>query len=217
MIRAPRRALAALATATATATAVTLLAGCAAAPVPATVWLRLGVELPAGAPAPAMAEAPREAWQLMLPVGMPAHLERDNLFVPVDAGGALVRPLAGARWIEPLRDAVPRVLRQDLAREMRTAGLGALWIAPLPAGLVPARQLRVEIVTLEIGAGGHALDTRARWSVADASGARPPALHEAAFMTPAAAGGDPAAWAAAHRQAVAALAARIAATLAAPR
>jgi hypothetical protein len=217
--------------------AACVLAGCSAVPVPQTIWLRLSAD-PPGLPAStstntasaastttsastANAAASREIWQLMLPVPLPAHLDRDSLFMPQGAGGAVLRPLAHARWIEPLRDALPRVLREDLVRERRQRDAGAaLWTTPLPAGIVPTRQLRVEITTFEIAADGRTLALRARWSIADASGAQPAALHEAAFGTPVA-GSDgaatvdaPDAWALAHRAAIATLAARIAATMA---
>lgn len=214
--------------------ATLLLAGCAAAPVPATVWLRLSAEeatLPAAAPGAAAAPAGaagaaavpgaaglagaavdpvREVWQLVQPVAMPGHLERDALFVPQGAAGAWVRPLAGARWVEPLRDAIPRVLREDLMRRM---GGQVLWWAPLPPGLVPTRQLRVELAAFEISADGRTLATHARWSIADARGARAPEVHEARLQTPAAAPAEAESWAVAHRQALSTLAARIAATM----
>lgn len=200
--------------------ALLLLVGCSSAPVPPTVWLRLASDpAPASAAAAAPSGAPatvpssvREVWQLVLPLPMPAHLDRDGLYLPQGAGGALVRPLAGARWIEPLRDAVPRVLREELAR--RTGG--PLWTAPLPPGLVPTRQLRVEITTFEIAADGQSLLTQARWSLADARGGRPPALHEARFSTTPASPAAAESWALAHRQAVSTLADRIAGTLAGP-
>jgi hypothetical protein len=200
------------------------LAACAGAPVPATVWLRLPSTLPgaevasAAAAAPAGADAGRpEVWQLMLPVSMPAHLDSDRVFVPRTAAGAWVQPLAGARWIEPLRDAVPRLLREDLAARLQRAGGGTIWTAPLPPGLAPARQLRVEITAMEVATDGRALVTRARWSVADpAGGVRGPVQHEAGFATAPVGGADPEAWAVAHRQAVRGVAERIAATMAPP-
>lgn len=226
--------------------AVLVLAGCAAAPVPPTVWLRLPA-LPAddaGRPAPPAATATpavaatREAWQLALPLPMPAHLDRDAVFVPVGGAGAaaapagavlqplagaVVQPLAGARWVEPLRDALPRLLREDLARHL--AGQ-PLWTAPLPPGLAPTRLLRVEITAFEVGAEGQALLAAARWWLADTRGTRAPVAHEARFTVPVAAGsggGGTAAstlaageaWALAHRKAVAELAARIAGTMSA--
>ncbi len=198
-----------------------LLAGCAAAPVPPTTWLRLPSDVappqaPATAPARPVGAATavaRETWQLMLPLPMPGHLDRDSLFVPQGAAGAWVRPLAEARWLEPLRDAVPRLLREDLVRQLDGQ---PLWLSPLPPGLVPTRQLRIEITSFEITADGKALGTHARWSIADALGSRSPMLHAATFGTPVAAATHPEAWAVAHRQAIAALAARIAATMMLP-
>jgi len=209
------------------ALALVQLAGCAASAVPPTVWLRLATDLPpaasSAAAAPSSPAAPGgpvapgatagEVWQLMQPLPLPAHLDRDSLFVPQGASGALVRPLAGARWVEPLRDAVPRLLREDLLRRM---GGQPLWAAPLPPGLAPTRQLRVEITTFEIGADGRTLATQARWSIADARGTRPPIAYEARFGTPALQPEAAESWALAHRQAVAALAARIAATMTGP-
>ena len=208
-----------------------LLAACTGAPVPATIWLRLPAQppgqpaaqattsaampaaaAPTSATAPAVAAAP-EVWQLMQPLPMPANLDRETLFVPQGAANSLVRPLAGARWVEPLRDAVPRLLREDLVQRL---GGQPLWVAPLPPGVVPTRQLRVEIVAFEIDADGKTLLTRARWSLADARGGRAPSVHEATLGTPAGSATDAEAWAVAHRLAIAALAARIAATLVSP-
>jgi uncharacterized lipoprotein YmbA len=207
---------------TSCAAAFAVLAACSGAPVPPTSWLRLpdGVAAtaaisaaPAGAAAAATTAASRDVWQLVLPVQLPAHLDRDSVFVPQGAAGAWVRPLAGARWIEPLRDAVPRLLREDLGRAL---GGRPPWTAPLPPGLVPTRQLRVEIAAFEVGNDGKALLTHARWSLADARGAQPPAVHETRFDTVPASPSEPEAWALAHRQAIVALAARIATTMAAP-
>ena len=202
--------------------AALLVAGCGA-PVPATTWLRLNAEPPAPAalvPGSAAAAASStaaavETWQLVGPVRVPAYLDRDTLFVPQGAGGAALRPLGSARWVEPLRDALPRVLHEDLVRALRLRRPAlSLWTSPLPPGVQPARQLRVELTAFEIDAGGRAVLLRARWSLAAADGAAPPAVHEAAFETPVTAVEDAGAWATAHRQAIAALAGRVAATMA---
>lgn len=191
-----------------------LVAACAGAPVPATTWLRLSAEPPAGsavAAAPGAAAAADDAvWQLVLPVALPGHLDRDTLFVPQGLTGARVAPLAAARWVEPLRDAVPRLLREDL---MRALGGRMVWWTPLPPGVLPTRQLRVEVVAFEIAADGRALLTQARWSLADVHGAVAPGVHEARLVTPVADAGNAEAWALAHRRAIAELAARIAPTM----
>jgi hypothetical protein len=163
----------------------------------------------------------RDNWLLAGPLSMPAHLDRDTVFVPQGAAGALVQPLAGARWVEPLRDALPRLLREDL---VRLRGGQPLWTTPLPPGLVPTRLLRVEITALEIGADGKALTLAARWSIAEAGGTRPPVAHEAQWQVAGGEAGSPGAaaqvsaeaWALAHRRAIAMLAARVAETMAAP-
>ncbi|GCL63303.1 PqiC family protein [Pseudaquabacterium pictum] len=183
---------------------VALLAAGCAGPLPPVQWLRLPAE-PAGAAAAVARPAAGPAWQLMAPVPLPGHLDRDALLVP--QGQAGLQPLGGARWAEPLRDAVPRLLRQDLGRL-----LGAPpWTAPLPPGVRPARQLRLEISVLDVGADGRSVRLQARWSLADPSGTTAPQLGEAAFITNAS-GADADALAVAHRQALWQLAQRIAAT-----
>lgn len=180
------------------------LAGCAS-PLPALQWVRLPAE-PAQRAAPLVA-APAHAgtvWQLVAPVALPGHLDREALLLP--QGRAGLQALGAARWAEPLREAVPRLLRLDLAR-----ALGAeVWAAPLPPGLRPTRQLRIELLAFDITADGLGVALQARWSVADATGATPPQLGNAAFVT-AASGSDADALAAAHRQALATLAERVAA------
>ncbi len=179
-----------------------LAAGCAS-PLPPLLWLRLPAQAP-GLTVPAPRPAGGPAWQLMAPVLLPGHLDRDALLVP--QGSAGLQPLGGARWAEPLRDAVPRLLRQDLAQ-----ALGApLWAAPLPPGVRPGRQLRLEILALDVGADGRSVLLQARWSLADSIGASAPQLGEASFTT-AADGPDADALAVAHRRALWQLAQRIAA------
>ncbi len=180
-----------------------LLVACVS-PLPPVQLLRL----PAEAPVATGAVTPRPdlavSWQLMPLVSLPGHLDRDALLVP--QGGAGVQPLRGARWAEPLRDAVPRLLRQDLERRLGQP----LWSAPLPPGVVITHQLRVDIAAFDVGADGRSVALQARWSVADARGAVPPRLHETAFATTAA-GTDAESLAVAHRVALWELAGRIAA------
>lgn len=208
LLAAPARLLAITAAFTAAIT-LALLGACASpAPVPLHLHSLGSVALPSGTPpgsaAPALsaaapATAPTTApdtWQL-LAVQLPAYLDRDALLVPATSGG--LQALAGERWAEPLRDAVPRLLRDDLAR---LRGAASVWAAPLPAGLLVQRQLRVELLALDVLPGRSAVRLRARWWLADVAPAAgmpaTPLLGEADLQTQVA-GTDAAALVAAHR------------------
>jgi len=181
--------------------AAALLGACAGGSVPPVTWVRLPAEAPGAAAA--QAPMPKAVWQLMAPLQLPGHLDRDALLVPQGAAG--LQGLGGARWAEPLRDAVPRLLRQDLERELGSP----VWIAPLPPGVSPTRQLRVEFGAFDVAADGRGVVLQARWSLADPKGSASPAVFDAAFSTPAT-GPGASELALAHRQALAQLARRIA-------
>lgn len=184
--------------------AMLCLGGCAGGNLPPPVrWVRLPVEVPGPARAPASAVP--GVWQLMAPVQLPGHLDRDALLVP--QGSAGLQGLGGARWAEPLRDAVPRLLRQDLERDFGTP----LWTAPLPPGVRPTRQLRIELSAFDVTPDQRGVALGARWSLADAQGASRPVVFDARFDAPAT-GGDADALVLAHRQALAQLSRRIAAS-----
>jgi len=188
--------------------AALLLGACAGSSLPPVHWVRLPAEAPAGPAAvpalgvPAMPAVPG-VWQLMAPVQLPGHLDRDALLVPQGAAG--LQGLGGARWAEPLRDAVPRLLRQDLEREFGAP----VWTAPLPPGVQPTRQLRVELAAFDVAADRRSVLLAARWSLVDAKGRARPMVFDASFTTPAA-GAAADELAIAHRQALAQLARRIA-------
>lgn len=184
------------------AVAVLLLAGCGSAPPPDRL---LRLPLAAAAATPSAAPSPAaEPWLLVLPVAVPSYLDTSALLVP-DPGAGLA-PLPGVRWAEPLRDAVPRLLRHDLAQLRGDAGP---WTAPLPPGLTAAR-LRVELLAFEAEADGAAVRLAARWSLARADGS---ALQAArAELRVPVAGAGPDALVLAHRQALRQLAERIAMT-----
>ena len=144
-----------------------------------------------------------------LAVQLPAYLDRDALLVPAPSGG--LQALAGERWAEPLRDAVPRLLRDDLAR---LRGAASVWAAPLPAGLLVQRQLRVELLALDVLPGRSAVRLRARWWLADvapAAGMPAAPLLGDADLQARVAGTDAAALVAAHRALLWQLAGRISA------
>lgn len=188
-------------------TVALLLGGCASGGLPPVRWVRLPADAPGAAPATG-APVPG-VWQLIAPVQLPGHLDRDALLVPQGVAG--LQGLGGARWAEPLRDAVPRLLRQDLEREFGTP----LWTAPLPPGVRPTRQLRIELTALDVTADQRGVALAARWSLADAQGGSRPAVFDARFDTPAG-GSDADALVLAHRQALAQLARRIADSARAP-
>lgn len=174
------------------------LAGCASSKPPPTL-LHLPLVL-AGVPAATpTSPAPGPVYQLVLPVRMPEYLDRGEVLLP--HGAALV-PLPGYRWAEPLRDAVPRLLRADLSALL---GPGRLWSAPLPPGVQPQRQWRVEIDAYGADAPVRAVRLHARWSLADAGGQVPARSGIVELAVPVA-GEGAAAIAEAHRRALGELA-----------
>ena len=102
--------------------AAALLGACASnAPAPLLYQLR------AEPPVAVVPVSSTQVLQLLLPVALPEVLERDALVVAQGQAGVLALP--GHRWAEPLRDAVPRLLRQDLALLL---GEARVWAAPPP-------------------------------------------------------------------------------------
>ncbi len=194
------------------ALAVALLAACAnPSPPPMLYQLRSQPEgaavtgaMGAAAPdAPSAAAAPLQL-QLMLPVTLPEVLDRDVIVVA--RGQAGVQALAGHRWAEPLRDAVPRLLRHDLSALLSP---GAVWAAPLPAGLQVQRQLRVDVLTLQADASRSQVQMQVRWTVSDPVG-RLPARTGVENLASPVSGSDVDALVAAHRQVLWLLAQRLA-------
>lgn len=156
------------------------LAACASAPAPQLVRLPAATPLsgPEASAAPAAASA--LTWQLMLPVRLPDYLDRNALLAP--QGEAGLQALPGVAWAEPLRESVPRLLRQDLAALL---GESQVWTAPLPPGLAVQQQLRVELLELQADADRLSVLLRARWSLVDPSGQRPPRMESALLQVPA--------------------------------
>lgn len=180
----------------------TLLVACAASVAPVQLY-RLNGSAPV-APAP---RAPATgSWQLMQPVNVPEYLDRDAILVPQGHSGLLALP--GHRWAEPLRSSVPRVLRQDLSTLL---GEARVWAAPVPGGVLISRQLRVELLALDVEAGRSSVALRARWSLADPAGTAAPRSDTVVLSVPSA-GTDVDSLVAAHRLALWRLAERIVAT-----
>lgn len=183
-----------------------MLAACASSPSPPLRYYQLRLDPPAGEVVPARAAAGAEAdvWQLVSPIRLPDYLDRDALWLAV--GGNALQPLDGHRWAEPLRTAAPRVLAHDLGV---LRGNDRVWSGSVPAGVVAARQVRVEVLEFGPGPDGRAVRLRARWTITDPSGTAP-AKTEEAEVEAASAGRSPEPLVDAHRLALWRLAQRIA-------
>lgn len=175
------------------ACALVLLLSACASPRPPPQLYQLRAEPPVSpVPAPPTAVVPLQ----LLPVSLPELLARDALLVPQGRAGVVALP--GHRWAEPLHDAVPRLLRQDLAMLL---GADRVWSAPLPAGVQAPRQLRVDVVSFQVDEARREVTLRARWTLADTRGAVPARSRTDTVVAPVQ-GDDVDAIAAAHRMAV---------------
>jgi uncharacterized lipoprotein YmbA len=145
-------------------------------------------------------------WELGAGVPLPESLDREAIVVAQGDSG--LQALFGHRWAEPLRDSVPRLLRHDLGL---LRGEDRVWIAPAPAGLVVARQLRVEVLSLLASADRSTLQLQARWWLVDPSARAAPVTGQARLAVPIA-GAAVDDVVVAHRLALWRLAERIAAT-----
>lgn len=143
-----------------------LLALSACGSSPPVALYRLRADPPAAAASTATVPAPTR-WMLAS-VHLPDYLDRDAILWP--SGETGLKALPGQRWAEPLRDAVPRVLRGDLAR---LRGADRIWAVPMPTGLKADRVLKVEIQTYEVQPDGQTLVLAARWWLTDPEGQAP--------------------------------------------
>ena len=147
------------------------------------------------AAAPAVTARPL-VLQLMNPVRLPELLDHSELLLP--QGQAGLQALASHRWAEPLRDAVPRLLRHDLARVL---GEAQVWSSPLPAGVVATRQLRLEVLSLQANAQRSAVELSARYVLSHPLGSTPAQI-QTLHIQAASTGSTPDALVAAHRLAL---------------
>lgn len=168
-----------------------LLAACASPAPPAALY-----QLRGAPPVPVQPVPGTQVLQLLQPVALPEALQRDSLLLP--QGQAGLQALPGHRWAEPLADAIPRLLRQDLAALL---GEARVWTAPLPAGVAITRQCRVEILSLLPTPDRTAVVLQARWTLSDPTGRSAPVVQTARISAPSA-GPDVDALVAAHRLAL---------------
>lgn len=150
------------------------------------------------------------AWVLSPQMALPELLDRDEILV--GEGSAGLAPWPEARWAEPLRDAMPRLLAEDLWRLRQ----------PYPVTLGTAQNPDLESLRLVVqvdewlargDAAGLQLRLRARWHFAPLhapAGTALPAPGATDLTVPCARQAD--ALADAHRRSITMLAARIVAT-----
>lgn len=155
-----------------------LIAGCSGSVSPPARLYQLRAEPPGGAASVKPPANVTVVWQLGR-VQLPAYLDRDTLVTATGQSG--LQALSGHRWAEPLRDAVPRLLRQDLARLL---GPDKIWGQPLPPGVQITQQLQVEVQRLDASATGDAVVLQARWTLVDPLGKLPARVAEAEFQAP---------------------------------
>ncbi len=182
-------------------TAAALMA-CATSAPPQLLHLRTSLPIAAGSGGPS-ATASATNWQLVTPVRLPDYLDRDALLVP--QGQAGLQTIPGYRWAEPLRESVPRVLRQDLASLL---GEDRVWTSPVPDSVAIDQQLRIELLAFESNAQRTAVVLQARWIVSKKGSASVGRSHSATVTVPSS-GADADSLVAAHRQALWLLAQRI--------
>ncbi|HEX8776831.1 MAG TPA: PqiC family protein [Rhodanobacter sp.] len=174
------------------------LAGCASAPLHYYTLVA-----PAGTAAPAAAAPAPYPFEL-LPVTVPAQVDVPQLVVR--EGGQGMLPLNDQRWIAPLGDEVRGALAADLAR-----ALGVADMSGLPGNGQPRLRIKLDVRRFESVPGEHAL-LDAAWSLrlTGGSGGQDALACSSRISEPVTAGYD--ALVAGHQRALAALAARIAAT-----
>lgn len=148
------------------------LAACSSPSAPLR-WYRLPGEPPRGEEAaPRTAAAGSAVWELAPTLPMPELLERDTLWFEDSAAG--IRLLHGHRWAEPLRDTLPRLLRNDLARLVP-----GLWTGPAASNAPLAGRVQVELLALQGSLPRRQVTMAARWVVTTAASAEPRAAARA--------------------------------------
>jgi len=111
-------------------------------------------------PADAKPGQDSRAWVLSPQIALPELLDRDEILIA--EGSAGLRPWPEARWAEPLREALPRVLAEDLWR-LRQPYPVALGAAPDNGQESLRLIVQVDEWLARGGGAGLKLTLRARW------------------------------------------------------
>ena len=131
---------------------VAVLAGCASSPQ--SEFYTLSVAAPTASPPPA---APITV--LVSAVSVPELVDRPQIVV--SAGANKVDIDEFARWADPLKSQIPRVIRADLAQQLNSSRVSAT-----PIGGDPAAAYRVQIDVQRFDAAlGDAATVDVLWSV----------------------------------------------------
>ena len=93
-----------------------------------------------------------------------------------------IRLLHGHRWAEPLRDALPRLLRDDLARFV--PGLWTGPAGPAPPNVATAGRVQVELLALQGSLPRRQVTLAARWVVTPAGALTAPRADRADLTVP---------------------------------
>lgn len=197
-----------------------LLTGCST-PLPAITLLRMPLRTPLQAPGVAnpapsapVQSANTTATQALavqlLPVQLAGHLDREALVTASSPGTLNVSDYA--RWAEPLRESVTRLLRHDLEQQW---GADRLWHSGASATQRAAahQRLRVELTALELQPDRANVRLQARWQWETSHRAAAMPVSTLADFTVPVASTDLNAIVLAHRQALYQLAGRIAASV----
>ena len=190
------------------AAATALLAGCATRRAPPR--RRYGLTGLPPLPPDAKPGQDSRAWVLSPELALPELLDRDEMLV--GDGNAGLRPLPEARWAEPLRDALPRLLAEDLWR-LRQPYPVTLGKPAAPEGESLRLRVQVDEWLARPADAGLLLRLRARWHwqpLQAPAGTTLPPPGAADLSLPCAPGAD--ALAEAYRRSVTLLAARIVAS-----
>ncbi len=142
--------------------AAIVLGACASAPVPTLLTLQAGARTTPALPAAARAPFAIE----ILPVGMPARVDRTELVVTTNAGD--VRVLDNLRWITPPGNELREAMAQRLAVDHGIADASGLRVA---AGDVIRLRLMVRQFDTRLDDGSFAID--ADWQATRPGDARP--------------------------------------------
>jgi uncharacterized protein len=159
------------------------LAACSSTSAPQRYY-RLPSEPPsAEEAAPRAAAGAGAVWELASALPMPELLERDTLFV--EEGAAGIRLLHGHRWAEPLRDTLPRLLRDDLARWVPGLWTGTTGpSAPNVQNTPLAGRVQVELLALQGSLPRRQVALAARWVVTTAGASAEPRAYRTDEIVP---------------------------------